>query len=138
MKNYISIACDISSWLKSYLIKNNLKTFVIGVSGGIDSAVVSTLCAKTTMPVIVLNIPILSTEHNTNLSEKHCKWLSSSFSNVKYIKVDLSDTYNEFFNLIKKELNIDNKLANANTKSRLRMVALYHLATEHSGLVVGT
>jgi len=138
MKNYDYIASDISEWLKTYLIKNNLKTFVVGVSGGIDSAVVSTLCAKTLMPVIILNIPILSTEKNTNLSDKHCKWLSSKFSNVKYIKLDLSDAYNKFFNSIKTQLNIDNKLANANTKSRHRMMALYHVATEHLGLVVGT
>lgn len=138
MKDYIFIANDITDWLKSYLINNNLKTFVVGVSGGIDSAVVSTLCAKTTLPVIVLNIPILSSKENTDLSDKHCQWLSSTFLNVKYIKLDLSDTYNQFFNSIQTQLTIDNKLANANTKSRLRMMALYHIATEHLGLVVGT
>lgn len=138
MINYNQLGENISNWLKNYLISNNLKTFVIGVSGGIDSAVVSTLCAKTNLPVIVLNIPILSKDVNTDLSEKHCNWLTDNFKNVKYYKIDLSSVYNAFYDKTKLELSIDNKLANANTKSRLRMITLYHVATEHNGLVVGT
>ena len=88
------IICDkVSDWLLSYLEDNSLSSFVVGVSGGIDSAVVSTLCAKTGKPTIVLNIPINSKQTNTDLSTKHCDWLTENFNNVTAHNIDLSSVY---------------------------------------------
>lgn len=132
------IVCDkISDWLLSYLEDNSLSSFVVGVSGGIDSAVVSTLCAKTGKPTIVLNIPINSKQTNTDLSSKHCNWLEENFSNVIAYNVDLSTVYSTFKETITNTIEA-NDLALANTKSRLRMVLLYQFATTFDGLVVGT
>ena len=73
---------EIASWLKSYLQENSLKTFVVGVSGGIDSAVTSALCAMTGIPTIAVNLPLNSKQTNTDLSNLHLEWLSSEFDNV--------------------------------------------------------
>ena len=132
------IICDkISRWLLSYLQDNSLSSFIVGVSGGIDSAVVSTLCAKTGKPTIVLNIPINSRQSNTVLSTKHCNWLAQTFSNVISHNIDLSSVYKNFTETISGVIET-NELALANTKSRLRMVLLYQFATTFNGIVVGT
>ena len=132
------ITCDkISHWLLSYLEGNNLSSFVVGVSGGIDSAVVSTLCAKTGKPTIALNIPINSKPENTALSTKHCNWLEDNFSNVTVHNIDLSTVYSTFKDIVANVIET-NDLALANTKSRLRMVLLYQFATTFNGLVAGT
>ena len=114
-----------------------IKAFVVGVSGGIDSAVVSTLCAKTGLPTYVLTMPLHSKKENTLLSDTHATALVDYYPNVTLVNVDLSETYDKFIS------NIDdtftgNKLANANTKSRLRMVTLYQIAGTVGGVVVGT
>ena len=133
-----NIICDkISDWLLRYLEANNLSSYVVGVSGGIDSAVVSTLCAKTGKPTIVLNIPINSKETNTDLSTKHCDWLTENFNNVTAHNIDLSSVYSNFRDTVTSTIET-NELAFANTKSRLRMVLLYQFATTFNGLVVGT
>ena len=128
---------DIINWLKDYYYMHSLNAFVIGVSGGIDSAVVSTLCAKTDLRTYVLTMPLHSKEGNTKLSNQHANRLAAEYSNVIRLDVDLSETYDKFIS------NIDdtftgNKLANANTKSRLRMVTLYQIAGTVGGVVVGT
>jgi len=127
---------NIVGWLNTYSDSCGLKTFIIGVSGGIDSALVSTLCALTGKPTHVLNIPIKSMEKNTALSKLQCDWLSTRFKNVTVHDIDLSNTFDSFISSIN-DLN-KNGLASANTKSRLRMVLLYHYATSLNGLVVGT
>lgn len=127
---------SIIGWLNTYSDSCGLKTFIIGVSGGIDSALVSTLCALTGKQTHVLNIPIKSMEKNTVLSKLQCDWLSTRFKNVTVHDVDLSNTFDSFISSIN-DLN-KNGLASANTKSRLRMVLLYHYATSLNGLVVGT
>ena len=110
---------------------------MVGVSGGIDSAVVSTLCAETELPTYVLTMPLHSKKENTLLSDTHATALVDYYPNVTLVNVDLSETYDKFIS------NIDdtftgNKLANANTKSRLRMVTLYQIAGTVGGVVVGT
>ena len=137
IKDYDSLSFDIDRWLKDYYYMYALKAFVVGVSGGIDSAVVSTLCAKTGLPTYVLTMPLHSKEENTELSELHAYGLVEKYSNVTLVNVDLSETYDKFMFWIDDTFT-SNKLANANTKSRLRMVSLYQVAGSVGGIVVGT
>ena len=137
IKDYDSLSFDIDRWLKDYYYMYDLKAFVVGVSGGIDSAVVSTLCAKTGLPTYVLTMPLHSKEENTELSELHAYGLVEKYSNVTLVNVDLSETYDKFMFWIDNTFT-SNKLANANTKSRLRMVSLYQVAGSVGGVVVGT
>ena len=137
IKDYDRLAFDIDRWLKDYYYMYALKAFVVGVSGGIDSAVVSTLCAKTGLPTYVLTMPLHSKEENTELSELHAYGLVEKYSNVTLVNVDLSETYDKFMFWIDDTFT-SNKLANANTKSRLRMVSLYQVAGSVGGIVVGT
>ena len=108
----------------------------MGVSGGIDSAVVSTLCAHTKLPTFVLGMPIHQDSEQESLSDKHMDWLSQKNDNVKKLKFDLTRTFETF----KKTLNeySHDELALANTRSRLRMVTLYQIAGKYNGIVVGT
>ena len=139
IKDYEDLKKDIVRWLADYywMHSGNIKAFVVGVSGGIDSAVVSTLCAETGLPTYVLTMPLHSKKENTLLSDTHATALVDYYPNVTLVNVDLSETYDKFIS------NIDdtftgNKLANANTKSRLRMVTLYQIAGTVGGVVVGT
>jgi len=137
IKDYGQLAFDIDRWLKDYYYMYAIKAFVVGVSGGIDSAVVSTLCAKTELPTYVLTIPLHSKKENTKLSDAHAKALMKKYSNVRVVNIDLSDTYESLLFNIDQDF-VNNKLANANTKSRLRMVSLYQVAGSVGGIVVGT
>ena len=137
IKDYNQLKFDIDKWLKDYYYMYAIKAFVVGVSGGIDSAVVSTLCAETGLPTYVLTMPLHSKEGNTKLSDAHAKALMKKYSNVRVVNVDLSDTYESLLFNIDQDF-VNNKLANANTKSRLRMVTLYQVAGSVGGIVVGT
>ena len=137
IKDYDQLKFDIDRWLKDYYYMYAIKAFVVGVSGGIDSAVVSTLCAKTGLPTYVLTMPLHSKDENTKLSDAHAKALSKKYSNVRVVNVDLSETYETLLFNIDQDF-VNNKLANANTKSRLRMVTLYQIAGSVGGIVVGT
>lgn len=129
-----SLTSRISNWLSEYLDNNNLKSYIIGISGGVDSAVSSTLCAKTGKHTIVLSMPILQAPDQLERARNHIKWLKDNFSNVDSYEYDLSNVFTEFNSLFK----IENKHASANSRSRLRMVTLYHVAAMNNGLVVGT
>ena len=137
IKNYDDLAFRLDRWLKDYYYMYGIKAFVIGVSGGIDSAVVSTLCAKTVLPTYVLTMPLHSKEENTELSDLHAYGLVEKYPNVTLVNVDLSETYDKFMFWVDDTFT-GNKLANANTKSRLRMVSLYQVAGSVGGIVVGT
>ena len=137
IKDYDRLAFDIDRWLKDYYYMYGIKAFVVGVSGGIDSAVVSTLCAKTELPTYVLTMPLHSKEENTRLSDAHAKALVDKYPNVTIVNIDLTETYDKFM-LNVDDTFTDNELANANTKSRLRMVSLYQVAGSVGGIVVGT
>ena len=116
---------------------HNVKAFVVGVSGGIDSAVVSSLCARTGLPTYVVCMPLNSKFKNTTLSDAHSKALEEKYENVKRIEVELSSVYDNLLSSIewwseallfdKKEFTSSDH-ANANTKSRIRMVTLYQIA----------
>jgi len=127
----------ISNWIKDYAISLpfNPPSLIIGVSGGIDSAVTSTLCAKTGLKTIAVSMPIKQNQSQHDLSLRHLKWLEDSFDNVEIMTIALDEVFKSF------ELtmtNINNKLAFANTRSRLRMVTLYQIAQSNKGIVVGT
>ena len=134
--NQESVAAHIINWLKDYVDASGLKGFTVGVSGGIDSAVTSTLCAKTGRPVIALNMPILQASDQVSRSVEHIAWLSKTFDNVTGHDVELTPAFEQ----IKTTLpdNIQDDLTMANTRSRLRMVTLYAFASHHRMLVAGT
>ena len=123
-------------WIKDYADTNNIQALVVGVSGGIDSAVVSTLCAETKLPTFPLGMPIHQDHNQESLSDNHLAWLDKKYDNVKPLKFDLTRTFETF----KKTLNeyAKDDLALANTRSRLRMVTLYQIAGKYNGIVVGT
>ena len=125
----------VSSWLKDYLETANLDSFVIGVSGGIDSALTSTLSAMTGKKTIVVSMPIHQKENELNRAHNHMKWLSQKFDNVEVLEFDLTHLYETFRLMWIDEVN---NLALANSRSRLRMITLYQIATINKGLVVGT
>ena len=139
IKDYEVLKDNIVRWLKDYywMHSGNIKGFVVGVSGGIDSAVVSTLCAETGLPTYVMTMPLHSKEENTELSEAHAYGLVEKYSNVTMVNVDLTRTYDTLMTWVDDAFT-GNELANANTKSRLRMVSLYQVAGSVGGIVVGT
>ena len=127
----------IVEWMQKYTqnADNKIQALVVGVSGGIDSALTSTLCALTNIRTIVLCMPIKS---NINkLGSEHCKWLVSNFSNVESTYVDLTKTFAAFESECLKN-NVSSELGFANSKARLRMTLLYQVASSNYGLVVGT
>ena len=132
--DYKNLSEEIQNWITNYVNNHNIKTLVIGVSGGIDSAVVSTLCAKTGIPTIAVGMPLNSKPENTRLSNLQLDFLSKL--NVKTFEYDLTKTFNSFEGLMSEFFNSD--LSIANSKSRMRMMTLYHIATTVKGIVVGT
>lgn len=126
----------IVNWLKDQIRETNLKGFVVGVSGGIDSAVTSALCVDTGLPVICLNMPIHQLSNQYNRSEEHIHWLKNKSQNVESYIIDLTD----MFDTLRKTLTNKkiNELAFANSRSRLRMVGLYAFANSRNYIVVGT
>ena len=134
--DYDDVKNKIVKWLGDYVIEHNIKALVIGVSGGIDSAVVSTLAASTGLPTYVLGMPIHQNPEQENLSDIHLEWLQSNFSNVIVNKFDLTKVF-ETFKFTMRELGTDTH-ALANSRSRIRMVTLYQVATSVGGIVVGT
>jgi len=135
IKDYAELQGRIVSWLSEYKSKSNTDCFVVGVSGGIDSAVASTLAAETGYPVYALGMPIHQKEEQQNLSNRHLEWLSENYSNVIVKKYDLTPVFDRFRDTMGDDVN-DHSLAN--TRSRLRMVTLYQVAGRYNGLVVGT
>ena len=146
--SYEDLAEQIINWIKDYYWDNDLGGLVIGVSGGIDSAVVSTLCARTGLPTYVLTMPLDSKKENTELSDAHAKFLKNKYPNVIHYNIDLSDPYHKLISTIglrtapsgvtTNRILITDNHANANTKSRMRMVTLYQIAGVVKGIVVGT
>jgi NAD+ synthase len=125
----------ISDWISDYAKKNGIKQLVIGVSGGIDSAVTSTLAAETGLPTVVVSMPIHQNENQVSLQQEHIKWLKGKYSNVSSYTFNLTDTYESFKSTLTPYIN---DLSLANTRARLRMTTLYQVASTHSGIVVGT
>ncbi len=127
----------IVSWIKNYKEVNGVNGFVVGVSGGIDSALTSTLCAMTGISTLCLNMPIRQKEEQYNRSNKHINWLKNKFKNVNSIDIDLTKVFNEFKSTVENNSS-ENNLALANSRSRIRMTTLYYYAGINNSIVVGT
>lgn len=125
----------IINWIEMYRRDNGIQSLVVGVSGGIDSAVVSTLCALTGSPTYVVSMPIKQKMGQHALSIEHCDKLSERFNNVHHVTKDLTKIFETFED---KFDDMNNDLAFANTRARLRMTALYQIAQFNNGIVVGT
>jgi NAD+ synthase len=132
----IKIIDHIVKWLESYLDQSGLNGFCIGVSGGIDSAVTSSLCAKTGKSVLALNMPIYQAKDQVSRSCDHIAWLEKKFDTVQGVEMELSN----IFDGIKANFpnSIQDGMTMANTRSRLRMLTLYAFASHHKMLVAGT
>ncbi len=127
----------IKNWIKNYCNSMERKPdcLVVGVSGGIDSAVVSTISAMTGINTKVLSMPIRQLKIQDDLSKAHLKWLKNKFSNVDEVIINLDDVFNIFEKTLSK---FHNELAFANSRARLRMTTLYQVAGANNGIVVGT
>ena len=127
----------ISNWIKSYVDKmpNKAQSLVIGISGGIDSSVSSTLSAMTGLKTIVLTMPIKQKENQHDLSLKHQEWLLKKFKNVEAHTISLDKLFETFSSTLNK---FDNEHGYANSRARLRMTTLYQVAAANKGIVVGT
>lgn len=127
----------IVGWLNDYLSETPLKGFVVGVSGGVDSALTSTLCALTGQKVILMNMPIRQTSGEYERSKKQIEVLENRFPNVKGLEVDLTSSFTHIENDLPKDTVADD-LAMANTRARLRMLSLYAVGQSNGLLVAGT
>jgi NAD+ synthase len=138
LMKYDIIIEEINDWLIEYLKKSKCNGFVVGVSGGIDSALTSTLCARTGYPTLCIDMPILQNENEINRAENHIKWLKKNYNNVSHITIDLNNTFETFKSSVEKRESPNNNLSLANSRSRLRMTTLYYFSGIHNYLVAGT
>ena len=127
----------ISNWIKTYVdqMPNKAQSLVIGISGGIDSSVSSTLSAMTGIKTIVLTMPIRQKDNQHDLSLKHQEWLKKKFKNVESYTISLDKLFDSFSFTLKE---FDNEHGFANSRARLRMTTLYQVAAANKGIVVGT
>ena len=127
----------ISSWIKDYAhnMPKRAEALVIGISGGIDSSVSSTLSAMTGLKTIVLSMPIKQKSQQHDLSLKHQKWLGNKFKNVEAHTINLDNIFEAFSSSLSK---FDNEHGMANSRARLRMTTLYQVDEANNGIVVGT
>lgn len=133
------VVTHIVNWLKDYANKAKVNGFVVGISGGIDSAVTSTLCAKTGLKVLCIEMPIHQAASHVSRAQEHIKQLKERYDNVNDVRVDLTPVFEEF----KTEVSLEGKqdtvdMALANTRARLRMTTLYYHASLYGLLVAGT
>jgi|TARA_B110000261_G_scaffold158918_1_gene195938 NAD+ synthase len=139
LMNTEKVATHIISWLKDYAEKAKVKGFVIGVSGGIDSALTSTLCAKTGFPTLCVEMPIHQAQSHVTRAEEHIAQLKERFNNVSEVRVNLTATYEGLKKVVPQRTSTPKEeLSLANTRARLRMTTLYYFAGLHSYVVAGT
>ncbi len=127
----------ITDWINSYCDSASYKpkALVVGISGGIDSSVVSTLCANTNRKTIVLTMPIKQIKSQHDLSLTHAKWLKQKYKNVEHHLLEMDKIFTSFSQVLN---NFDNEHGYANSRARLRMATLYQVAAANKGIVVGT
>ena len=127
----------IKNWINDYCKDTSFtpKSLVVGISGGIDSSVVSTLCALTGRKTIVLSMPINQIKSQHDLSIKHAEWLKSKFKNVEFKLIEMEKIFSSFKDTLS---DFKNEHGLANSRARLRMSTLYQVASSNAGLVVGT
>jgi len=127
----------ISGWLKNYATNANSKGFIIGISGGVDSAVTSLLCAQTGLKVICLEMGIHQNPNEVNRGLEHIAWLEKKFPNVSHHQINLTETFDTLCKSLPKE-SVNHGLSMANTRARLRMTTLYAVGQPNGLLVAGT
>ena len=134
---------NITKWIRSYATKNKISTLVVGISGGIDSSVVSALCAETGLKTIVAQMPIRQAKALNNRSSMQATLFLERYKNVTHMSMDLTKVFSAFEKDLvpycrenEDEARVD--LAFANSRARLRMMTLYQIAQSHGGIVVGT
>lgn len=127
----------IKNWLLNYSNESKTSGFIIGISGGVDSAVTSTLCAQTNKKVILLSMPIKQTKTEFERANNHIKDLKKRFKNVESIEINLTSSFTEIEKTLPKDV-MNNQLAMANSRSRLRMLTLYAVGQANNCLVAGT
>ncbi|MDT0642381.1 NAD(+) synthase [Zunongwangia sp. F363] len=133
------VANHIIQWLKDYATKANMKGFVVGISGGVDSAVTSTLCAKTGLRTLCVEMPIHQNPDHVSRAQKHIEALKHNFANVTSVNADLTSVFEEFKKVLPDSQNNELlDLSLANSRARLRMTTLYYFAGLHRYLVAGT
>ena len=127
----------IKDWILNYVnsMPKKAKSLVVGISGGVDSSVTSTLCAMTGLKTIVVSMPIKQILSQHDLSLKHKEWLTNKFKNVESHTIELDEVFKSFKN---KLLNFNNEHGLANSRARIRMTTLYQIAAHNDGIVVGT
>ena len=139
MKSPEKVIDHIVAWLKTYALNEKMNGFVVGISGGIDSAVTSTLCAKTGLPVIGLEMNIHQENQQVSRAQNHIAWLEKHFPNVTHHTLDLTQVFETFkTSMPATEENETEFLSLANTRARFRMSTLYYFAALHRYLVAGT
>ena len=137
--NTEKVAEYIINWLKEYATNAKTNGFVVGVSGGIDSALTSTLCAKTGLPTLCVEMPIHQAESQVSRAEEHILQLKKRFENVSEVRVNLTSTFEDFKKTVPSiEGSTKLNLSLANTRARLRMTTLYYFAGLQGLLVAGT
>ena len=136
IEDYEVLKNRIVEWIRNYAETNGIKSLVVGVSGGIDSAVTSTLAAETGLMTYCIGMPLLQKEEQESLSDIHLDWLGDTYWDTKTEKFDLSNLFEVFRYTMRKYG--EDELALANSRSRLRMVTLYQVAQTVGGIVVGT
>ena len=137
--NAENVANQIVNWLKKYAENAKVNGFVVGISGGVDSAVTSTLCALTGFKVICVEMPIHQDETQISRGKELINQLKKRFENVSSIETDLTQTFDTFQNSVPKSDDVAKyNLALANTRARLRMTTLYYIAGIEGLLVAGT
>ncbi len=135
----IKIIQYITDWLKNYIEKSNAKGFVAGVSGGIDSAVASTLAASTGLPLLCVEMPIYQSKNQVTRAQNHIAFLKENFPNTSSQEVELTQVFGQLIqSLPKAEDTPEREMSLVNTRARLRMTTLYYFAALHNYLVVGT
>lgn len=136
--NAPAISQHISQWLHDYAQQAGARGFVVGISGGIDSAVVSALCARTGLDTLLLTLPIRQKADQLQRAQNHIQQLQQQFTNVRSHLHDLTATFESFEHSVPAETHAQRDLAMANTRSRLRMAALYYYGQINGLLVAGT
>ena len=138
MKYPKKVSEHIVNWIDNYINESGVKGIVVGVSGGVDSALTSTLCAETGQNVLCLEMPIYQNKDQVSRSEKHIDWLKSKYTNVTSKKIELDKTFESFVSSLPNNSSDKHELSLANTRSRLRMVTLYYFSALNDYIVAGT
>ncbi len=129
----------IVNWLKDYAVKAKMEGFVIGISGGIDSAVTSALCARTGLELLCLEMPIHQAPSQVSRAQNHINWLKSNYEKVSMKEVELSSVFDSLVAAFPAVVNEEERFMSlANTRARLRMTSLYYFAALKRYLVAGT